>query len=96
VYLGSRSGQPTGNQEQAIRVTPEFTRGGETLYRTASRTPEYLNRAPGRTFEYGYAGDPDYYAGISLYVPLNYEYKNTLQIWAQGSLTIIGEPVLVK
>lgn len=152
VYLGEKSGQPTGNQEQVIRVTPEYTRGGETLYRVASRTPEYLDRAPGRTFDYGYASEPGFYAGMSLFVPVNYEYKkfkatfwideekdeygnykssppviefkeesneyllkrinaaygnlyeveldiedvHTLEIWAQGSLTIIGEPVLIK
>jgi hypothetical protein len=152
VYLGEKGGQPSGNTESVIRVTPEYTRGGEKLYRVASRTPEYLNRAPNRSFEYGYAGEPDYYAGITLFVPVNYEYKkfratfwideekdeegnyksappviefkeesnqyllkrinaaygnlyeveldiedvHTLQIWAQGSLTIIGEPVLVK
>jgi len=152
VYLGEKSGQPSGNQEQVIRVTPEYTQGGEDLYRVASRTPEYLNRAPGRTFAYGYAGEPEYYAGISLFIPVNYEYKkfkatfridemkdeegnymssppviefkeqsnqyllkrinaaygnlyeveldiedvHTLEIWAQGSLTIVGEPVLVK
>lgn len=152
VYLGETTGQVDDRKETVIRVTPEYTRGGETLYRVASRTPGYLNRAPGRTFEYGYAGEPEYYAGIRLFLPVNYEYGkfratfwideekdeegnyktsppviefkdesngyllkrmdvaygnlyeveldiedvHTLEIWAQGSLTIIDEPVLVK
>ena len=48
VWLGEKTGQSADRKETVIRVTPEYTRGGEKLYRVASRTPEYLNRAPGK------------------------------------------------
>ncbi len=150
-YIGDISSNIDKDQISYIRLSPEFTMGYESAYRLRSRTPEYLNRAPDRAFEYGYSQDPEYYAGLSLRVITNYEYDKfkatfwidepkdedgmyynsyaeltfkdehgimikefeveygnlyeieldikdvgELEIWASGSLSIIGEPMLGK
>lgn len=75
-----------------IRLTPEYTRSGDNLYQVASRMPEYLNRAPGRTFEYGYSADPDYYAGITVSVKNDYEFeKFKATFWVDSQLNEYGE-----
>jgi hypothetical protein len=149
-YIGEVSGTIDKDQITYIRVTPEFG-ANESHYKLLSRTPEYLNRAPEKKFEYGYANDPGYYAGIQIRVNTNYEYDkfkatfwideekdengeytggaptiefkdesgvevkkldveygkqyeveisikdvSELEVWASGSLSIIGEPMIGK
>jgi hypothetical protein len=150
-YLGDTEGTIEKQSISYIRVSPEFARVNEGLYRLKNRMPEYLNRAPGKTFEYGYSGDSGYYAGMSMTVITNFEYDKfkatfwideekdengeytgsdpviefrdensipvkkfdveygklydieldikdvmELEVWASGSLSIIGEPMIGK
>lgn len=72
-HLGSVSGEIAKNELSWTRVTPEYG-PDSNLYRMKSRQPEFLNRAPGRTFEYGYSGEPGYWANMTIFVNTNYEY----------------------
>lgn len=91
-YLGEVGGEIAKDAITYTRVTPEFAPSGSDLYKLASRTPEYLNRAPDRTFEYGYSGTPGYQAGISLFVQTNYEYdKFKATFWVDEEKDEYGE-----
>ncbi len=72
--LGDASGEIVKDQFSYIRVSPEFARVSDSMYKLKSRTPEYLNRAPGRTFEFGYSSEPGFYAGMNMTVLTNFEY----------------------
>lgn len=72
--LGDSAGDIAKDQLSFIRVSPEYARSGSDMYKLKSRTPDYLNRAPGKTFEFGYASDPGFYAGMQITVMTNYEY----------------------
>jgi len=74
-HLGSVAGTIEKDELSWTRVSPEYAPGMEGYYRLKSRQPEYLNRAPDRTFEFGYAIDPEYGAGISMMINTNYEYE---------------------
>jgi hypothetical protein len=72
-HLGQIAGEIAKDQISYIQLTPEFG-PDPVLYKLSSRTPAYLNRAPGRAFVYGYAADPGYYANITIFANTNYEY----------------------
>jgi hypothetical protein len=72
-HIGEVSGTVDKNKITYIRVTPEYG-ADENKYRLNSRTPEYLNRAPNKVFEFGYAADPGDYSSIFIRVKTNYEY----------------------
>ena len=91
-YLGEVGGEIQKEQISYIRVSPEYARANADLYKLNSRMPGYLNRAPGKTFEFGYAGDPGYYAGMSIVVLTNYEYdKFKATIWVDEEKDENGE-----
>ncbi len=74
-YLGDTEGDIGKKTIHYIRVSPEYLEGsGADLYKLKSRTPELLSRAPGKSFEFGYATDEEYYAGLHVFVKTNYEY----------------------
>lgn len=72
--IGDVGGEIAKDTISYVRVTPEFAPGKEDEFRLKSRQPEYLNRAPGRTFEFGYAINPDHGAGVSIDINTNFEY----------------------
>ena len=73
-HLGEAGGGIAKDQITYTRVTPEYAHVSSELYRLQNRAPEYLNRAPGKKFEFGYASDPEFYAGMQMFVQTNYEY----------------------
>ncbi len=91
-YLGDVGGEIGKNEISYIRVTPEYARVSADNYKLQSRMPEYLNRAPGKKFEFGYASDPGFYAGMSMVVQTNYEYdKFKATFWVDEEKDENGE-----
>lgn len=72
-HLGSVAGEIDKNQLSWTRVSPEYGPDSGS-YRLKSRQPEFLNRAPNKTFEFGYSNEPGYYSAVVIFVNTNYEY----------------------
>jgi len=91
-YLGDKSGEIAKDEISYIRVTPEFAQVQSENFKLQSRTPEYLNRAPDHKFEFGYASDPGYYAGMSIIILTGYEYdKFKAKFWVDEQKDENGE-----